>query len=253
MKTQRVHSNNIGNQLKSAAIALTNAQADADINALLAEFGFSAARLDEGQALYEAAASKVALSTAKRGGYGVSTEDVVKARQVVFKTYQDLARVARALFIGSPGTLASLGLNQVMPRTNGPLLRAAQTLFNSSTYPIEVATALGAHGYTPAKLTQEKAKVDAFAAALAAQGDGRGTAQQACRDQTAALVALHKWMAKFRKIAKVALGERPKDLEKLGITMLVTPTPAQRAGRRKAVETRRLNQQAANVVLPKAA
>jgi hypothetical protein len=155
--------------------------------------------------------------------------------------------------VDSPGALASLGINQVMPRTNGPLLRAAQTLFNSSAYPIEVTTALGTHGYTPAKLTAEKAKVDAFAAALATQGNGRGTAQQARRDQTEALVALRKWMAKFRKIAKVALGDRQKDLEKLGIVSLVLPTPAQLAGRRQAAETRRLKKQAAQAPLLKAA
>jgi hypothetical protein len=253
MKKNRFRANNIGNHLKSAAIALTNAQGDANINAPLADFGFSATRLDEGQALYDAATSKVALATAGRGEYGVATENVKKSRKVVIKAYQDLAKVARALFIESPGALASLGANQVMPRTNGPLLRAAQTLFNSTAYPAEVATALAAHGYAEAKLTQERAKVDDFAAALAAQGEQRGTAQQARVDQTAALTALRKWVARFRKIARVALGDRQKELEKLGIVSLVMPTPAQRAGRRKASETRRLKREAAILALPKAA
>lgn len=231
-------STNIGNQLKAATVALTNAQGDADLNTLLGQFGFTAARLDEGETLHDTATSRVALCTNRRGEYMAATESMLQARQQVRRTYQDLARVVRALFLESPGTLASLGLSQPMPRTTGPLLRAAQTLFNSAAYPAEVASALAAHGYTEAKLAQERAKVDALAAAIAAQNEKRGAAQQARVEQTAALVALRKWMAKFRKIAKVALGDRKKELEKLGIVSLVLPTPAQVAGRRKAAETR---------------
>jgi len=253
MKTSRNQTRNIGNQLKSASVALTNARTDANINAVLTNYGFSTTRLDEGQTLYETATSKVAAATAGRGRYLAAGEDAAKARKAVMRAYQDLARVARALFVDSPGMLGTLGLSQPMPRLNGPLLAAAQTLFNYGDYPAEVATALSTHGYSAPNLAAEKAKVDAFAAALAAQGEGRGTAQQARRNQTEALVTMRKWMAKFRKIAKVALGNRPKDLEKLGIVTLVQPTPAQLRGRRQAAETRRLKKQAAQATLLKAA
>jgi hypothetical protein len=64
---------------------------------------------------------------------------------------------------------------------------------------------------------------------------------------------LRKWVARFRKIARVALGDRQKELEELGFVSPVMPTPAQRAGRRKASQGRRLKKEAAILVLPKAA
>ncbi len=253
MKTKQNRSQNIGNQLKVATIALTNAQGDTSISEVLGDYGFTAERLSAGATLHEGTTSKVALCTARRGEYGAATQGMLGARRKVSRAYQDFSRVARALFLESPGTLASLGLNQPMPRTSGPLLRAAQALFNSAAYPTEVAAALAEHGYTAAKLTQERAKVDGFAAALAAQNDKRGAAQQTRVEQAAALTDLRKWMARFRKIAKVALGDRQKELEKLGIVSLVLPTPRQLAGRRKAAETRRLKKQVVAAPLLKAA
>jgi hypothetical protein len=245
---------NIGNQLKSAAIALNNAQSDPDINGLLVQFGFSPAKLGEGLGHYNAATAQVAQTTARRGESATATEQLRSARQAASRAYQDLAKTARALFIDNPGALASLGVNQRMPRQHGALLRAAQTLFNSAEYSVEIREALEAHGYTESKLSAERAKVTAFETALARQGERRGAAQQARADQTAALTTLRKWMARFRKIARVALGDRPKELEKLGIASLLTPTPAQREGWRKAVETReRKKAQQIVTQLPKAA
>jgi hypothetical protein len=65
---------------------------------------------------------------------------------------------------------------------------------------------------------------------------------------------LRKWLARFREIARVALGDRLKEVEKLGIVSLLMPTAAQRAGWRKAAETRE-RQKAARTftALPKAA
>ncbi len=66
----------------------------------------------------------------------------------------------------------------------------------------------------------------------------KGEAQNAARDQQAALKALNEWMAMFVKIAKVALRTKPEYLEKLGVPALSTKTKAQRGAAKKAKETR---------------
>ena len=47
----------------------------------------------------------------------------------------------------------------------------------------------------------------------------QGNQQQATQDQHAALDTLDDWLARFIKIARVALADKPQLLEKLGITV----------------------------------
>ncbi len=57
----------------------------------------------------------------------------------------------------------------------------------------------------------------------------KGAAKQATRVQTKALAALHRWMAQYVKIARVALRNDPALLKSLGITSQVSRIAAQRS------------------------
>ena len=63
-------------------------------------------------------------------------------------------------------------------------------------------------------------------------------AQQATREQDAAMQALNDWAGQYRKIAKVALRGKKQLLEKIGIAARTSKTPAQRASAAKASATR---------------
>ena len=64
---------------------------------------------------------------------------------------------------------------------------------------------------------QQQATVNMLEAQTEAQEATKGAAQQATQDQHAALDALDDWLARFIKIARVALADKPQLLEKLGI------------------------------------
>jgi hypothetical protein len=79
------------------------------------------------------------------------------------------------------------------------ILAAAGTFFdNAPTLPDLVA-----YGYSAAQLAAERAKITVYADANAVQEAAKGTTRQAVREQAAALQALHEWMARFIKIARV--------------------------------------------------
>ena len=63
-------------------------------------------------------------------------------------------------------------------------------------------------------------------------------AQQATREQEAALSALNDWTAQYLKIARVALRDKKQLLEKLGVAARTTKTKAQRGAAKKAAATR---------------
>src|SRR5207247_6176027 len=72
----------------------------------------------------------------------------------------------------------------------------------------------------------------------------KGAAQQATREQEAALQAVSDWVGQYTRIAKVALRDKKHLLEKLGIGVRMSKTAAQRAAPQKAAATRAARKQA---------
>lgn len=223
----------IAEQLNAAQVAINNSQADEEIQALVSGFGYSVGRsgkLAEGCGLVERAQAAVLAQTQAAGAQKDATLALQAAKVAATDAYQALAKVARATC--DPAQLKALGLSGKMPIDTAGFLKAAYVLFDSAvTTPV-----LAGFGYSAEKLAAERSKVTAYDEANRKQEAAKGTAQQATREQEAALQALNEWVAQYLKIAKVALREKPQLLEKLGIAARTTRTAAQRAARQKPQE-----------------
>jgi hypothetical protein len=207
----------IAEQLNLTQVALDNSLADPEIQALLAARSYTAEKLAEGQALLTSARAAISTQEAALGSQRVATEALVPLRTQAVDAYQALAKIARA--ITSPGFLAGLGLKGRMPVSIAGFLAAAGILFDNAT----LLPDLAAYGYTAAELTAERAKITAYASANILHEAAKGATRQAAIEQAAALLALHEWMARYRKIARVALRRKPQLLEKLGIPVRTSP------------------------------
>ena len=216
----------ISRQLEAAQKIIANTQADAEIKALVAAYGYNDAMLNEGQKLYEAAQAVYNAQARAKGAQLLATQDFTAAQAQAVKAYQDLAKVARAAI--NPAQLTTLNLNGVMPKKTADFLAAAKRLFANAA----AVSALAKFGYDAAKLEAERAKISAFEAASNRQDSARGETQNATQAQTAALTALNKWTAQSIKIAKVALSGTQLS-EKLGVVARSSPTAAQRAASKK--------------------
>jgi len=95
-----------------------------------------------------------------------------------------------------------------------------------------------------ARLARERADHELVDQATQAQIAAMCVAQQATRDQSAALNALNQWVAQYLKIAKIALRERPEYVEKLGGMVRSARTAAQRGAPKKAAATRAMRRAA---------
>ena len=87
-------------------------------------------------------------------------------------------------------------------------------------------------------MQSERALIAAYEAANRSQEQAKGAAQQATRDQDAALKKLDLWYRQYIKIARVALQDKKELLEKLGIRILSGKTAAQRRAPAKAAAAR---------------
>jgi len=228
----------IADRLTAAQVAISNTLADAEIKALVEGYGYTEERMREGVALHDAAEKSVNAQTAAAGAPREVTATTESAKKDARDAYQALAQVARALFAHDPAQLATLGVTGAAPRSTAGLLTAGYALFDNALGVEAVRTALAGYGYDEARLRNERERVAAFDRANQAQEAAKGAAQQATREQDAALAALDDWVAQYLKIAKVALRGKKQLLEKLGLATRSGKTAAQRAAPKKAAATR---------------
>lgn len=219
----------IAERLNAAKLAIANSLADGEIQSLVANYGYPAAKLNEGDALFQAAQAAVNAQKSAEGAQKQSTQELKTAEKEARGAYQSLAKVSRAIFKGDKPRLTALGLGGREAKDIAGFLASASALFENAA----AAGTLAEYGYDGGRLESERGKVGAFDAANQRQESAKGAAQQAARDQDAAMRALDAWRAQYLKIARVALRGKPQLLEKIGVKARTTKTAAQRAAKIK--------------------
>ncbi len=241
----------ISDSLTNAGIAIHNTLEDQEIAALVALYGYGPDKMAEGQALLDRANGAVQAQVAATGGCQTATAELTRITKEAYLAYQGLREVARAAFGRRSPTLTTLGLNRRIPSRQGEFVTMATALFDNVLGSPDLSAAVGRY-YTNDRLAAEKAKITAMDAALKARAAAKGQAQQATQDQHAAVATLQSWIGAFRRVARVALHDQPQLLEKLGVLVRNSRTPAQRQAPLKAAQTRKANREALTVVAPAA-
>lgn len=133
--------------------------------------------------------------------------------------HADFAKIARALFVSDKPALTKLGLTGRTPQATAAFLQAADTVFANALSDPALLAALSGASYDAQKLTTERAKITAMRQADAAQEAAKAQSEQATQNLNDAMTPLDKWVAQYKKIAAVALQDKPQLLEALGITV----------------------------------
>jgi len=227
----------IADRLSAAQVAIQNTLADTGILTAVAAYGYSVEKINAGKGVYDRAVAAVNAQIAATGAQRETTAAMEAAKKAAYTAYQSLAKVARAIFIQDKSKLTRLGLTGTMPKSTAGFLTAAYALFENASTP-EIQSLLVNYGYDSAKLQSERALVEAYDTANRIQEQAKGAAQQATRDQEAALKELDQWYSQYIKITRVALQGKKELLEKLGIRSLSGKTAAQRGASAKAATTR---------------
>lgn len=171
-------------QLHAAQIAVTNSLADPEIKTAVAEYGYTATKLNAGKELLEVAQAAINAQKMGKGSQKMSTANLKAAEKAARDAYQALAQVARASL--STPDLARLGLTSREPRATDAFIAAAYTLFDNA----GSIAGLPDLGYTDEKITAGRLKIEAYDRANQAQEAAKGAAQQATQEQEAALAAM---------------------------------------------------------------
>jgi predicted transglutaminase-like cysteine proteinase len=189
-------------------------------SALLSTYNYTSADVDALEALIastKALFEETLQSRADRVGH---TESVKTAFKTARTACADFALMCRTELKGNTAALTALGLTSgPAPLALASFLTYADTLFDNALRATgDVKATFDKRGYTAARLTTEKAKVEALRAANAAQESAKAKAQSLTPQQRAALDSLTREVNKLRKYARRALAETPQLLEALGIS-----------------------------------
>jgi len=208
---------NLETSLDRARIAIENALSNPTIQTYLSEYGYSKAKLQAGQQLYQTALD---LQQKQRREYGEQIEATTERDQlwdIAHATYMKFVKIARIAYKNNSGIAAQLGLNGERKQSLSGWLMAANQFYTNTLTNDSILKTLAEYGITPAKLESGKNEVQALATANLAQTKEKGEAQEATQKRDAALDALSDWISDFVAIARIALEPESQLLESLGI------------------------------------
>ncbi|MBI5804835.1 hypothetical protein HZA73_02185 [candidate division TA06 bacterium] len=204
-------------QLEAADTAITNALASPDILKRLTEAGYTEARINEGQKLYQAARIAVQAHTAliesRRDREAAAGKTTRNAREA----YQSLANVVRKIWPEDREQLQALGITVQMPGEPALFLKAADILFQAPQKDPEFMDILAGLGYPKLLLAMERAKIDDLGKMIRDGESSEKEIRSADQEQQLALKALNDWMERFIKKARVALQNKKDLLDKMGL------------------------------------
>ncbi|MDP2807823.1 MAG: hypothetical protein Q8O74_06770, partial [bacterium] len=147
-------------QLNAADTAISNALDSPAILKRLTENGYTEARINEGQKLYQTALLSVkahrALIEARRDRETSSG----KISKNAYEAYQSLAKVVREIWQEDREQLQSLGVPDRLPPATEGFLDAAKTLFDAPLKDQEFMDILAGLGYPKLLLATERTKID---------------------------------------------------------------------------------------------
>jgi hypothetical protein len=206
----------IDEQLLAARLAITNTLADADVLAAMTRFGYDAAKIQAGQALFDEAQRLVHHQKAAYGQQYRATAEVKAARQAADRAYKRALKISRIAFAGNHQAQLALGLTGRRQQSLAGWLQQAATFYDNLLAQPELLAGMATFGYSQPQLESEQALVAAVSAATHRQAARKGAAQAATQRRDAQLAALEGWLADFKVVAHIALEDQAQRLEQLG-------------------------------------
>lgn len=209
----------IGKFLVSSNLIIDNSLSDTVVRNALAGYGFSGDKLLGIKKLYNETEALHSLQKQKYGEQMEATAELQKAWKTAKQQYMKTLKIARIAFRKNIKAEYATILHGIRKQSLSAWLAQAQLFYTNILGDSELMDALSDYGYTPEKLKEEAALIEAVMEKHAEQQRMIGEAQitTAARDEKIAELA--KRISDLKAVARVALTDNPQQLEKLGIVV----------------------------------
>ena len=206
---------NIAARLVAAQVAIETVLGDPGLQAIMAAYGYDAARMRQGQALREQALALYQRQRAALGQRFAATDAHASAQAQAHAIYMRHLAIARVALRGDRGVAQKLDLATARKRTHTGWLIQAQQFYTNALGDSAIVQQLAAYGVPREQLTAAQNQIAMVAGGLVAQQTTKDSAYALTKARDAALTALDHWMRDFRAIARVALADQPQWQAKL--------------------------------------
>lgn len=203
--------------LNESAVMLTTAKTDAEVQAVLAPYGYTPAKIDQGLALLTTLEDEAQDQVEAYADQYAATEDFKAAWEAAKAVYKRHLELTRILFEDDTERAVGFMLRGRRERDVAGWLFQARKLYDGLAGDAAAVIALGTLSVTPAQLNAANALVDEVEAKQTTQQEETGEAQAQTKARDSVYVAARKWIETFRRVAIVACTPFPQLREKLGL------------------------------------
>lgn len=201
-------------QLARAETLLQVVASDPALQETLAAYGYDAAKMAEGAALWQAAQASYNERLLERKT--MLTARVERSRQYesALRAYVDFRTVARA-HLTDETDRSALGLDMEVPRSWQIVLTHARAAYNAALNAPAILATLTQYGMSAETIRSNLTQLDDLSRASAVVMDANANAKSALEARDEAGDALAAWVTSFRHTARIATRENPSWQNKL--------------------------------------
>lgn len=211
-------SNYLSNEkmLQNYGAMFENLTKDLDLKTELAEYGYDDAKISEGKALYDKARQTFDVNTKETREESVASLAFQEIYQKTLENYATDRKKARIIYEDNEEASLSLSLKGRTSRIIAKAIEEMRAFYQALDTSESLLTPLAQLKITSERVKFQLKNIEETDKKYADYLKEKGESQQATRDKNNAFEALDKWVAKFFKIAQIALEDRPQLLESLG-------------------------------------
>jgi len=199
--------------IQNYGVLFKNAKFESVLAGELAQYGYDAATIEQGEALYNTLLEKYDTNkteSAQETTAYAAFDSTLESTQAIYSTDRKKAKI---VFKDQPDVLKNLQLKGIAPVRNAALIDTMRLFYETlNNYP-ELQTPLQRLKITAQHVTNQLKNITQTQQAYADYIREKGESQQATQDKNKAFDAVTKWVSEFYAVAKIALEDQPQLLE----------------------------------------
>ncbi len=201
--------------MQSYSVLFENVKKDTVLAAELAEYGYNAAAIAQGEALYNNFVQKYDTNKTETAQETTAYALFSNAFETTAAIYKTDRKKAKIVFKNQPDVLRNLQLNKPLLERNALVIDTMRLFYDMLHNNTELLNALQRLKITTDHINQQLANVINVQTVYAAYVQEKGESQQATQDKNKAFDEVSKWVSEFYSVAKIALEDKPQLLESI--------------------------------------
>ncbi len=201
--------------IQNYGVLFKNAKFESVLAGELAEYGYNAATIEQGEALYNNLVQKYDTNKAETAQETTAYAVFSNAFETTLSTYKTDRKKAKIVFKNQPDVLKNLQLNKSLIERNATMIDAMRLFYEMLQNNAEWVNALQRLKITTDHVNQQLANVTNVQTVYATYVQEKGESQQATQDKNKAFDEVNKWVSEFYSVAKIALEDQSQLLESI--------------------------------------